>query len=100
MSRKNRAIRDRRIRTVLWGSLILAFVLVELCIHPFNWKTESHRSPGTQITLEAVSDFLIVVDYSLIEAPADTFLEMSFSLAWLNTFQQEIGPVSDRKSVV
>ncbi len=99
MSRKNRAIRDRRIRTVLWGSLILAFVLVELCIHPFNWKTESHRSPGTQITLEAVSDFLIVVDYSLIEAPADTFLEMSFSLAWLNTFQQEIGPVSLMGSV-
>lgn len=50
--------------------------------------------PGAPISLETVSDFLIVVDYDAFNPQPNDFMEMSFSLAWLNTIQQEIGPVS------
>ncbi len=94
MSRRSQLIRDRRIRILLWGSLCVILALVYFCGHPFVWKTESRRASGVQISLETASDYLIVVDYSTFKSPASGFMDMSFSLAWLNTFQQEIGPIA------
>lgn len=94
MSRRNRIKRDRRIRFTLWGMVVLLGVLVFLCRHPYVWHQESAISPGVPITLTSVSDYLIVADETVFDSAPATYPEMSFSYAWLNTFQQEIGPVS------
>ena len=94
MSRRSQLIRDRRIRIFFWGVLCVILAFAFFCVHPFIWKTESHRALGVQISLESTSDYLIVVDYSVFNASPENFMDMSFSLAWLNTFQQEIGPVA------
>ncbi len=94
MSRRAQLIHDRRVRFVLWGCIAVIMVGIYMCLNPIIWKTESHRSPGASISLESVSDYLIVVDSSVIEPSPGSFSEMSFSHAWLNTFEQEIGPVS------
>lgn len=65
-----------------------------MCMHPYVVHVESQRVVGSPVDLDIASDYLIVVDYSSIEPNPATFSDMSFSLAWLNTFQQEIGPVS------
>ena len=87
-------IRDRRARLLLRGTLCLLIGLFLLCMHPYVWKTESRRMAGAPIALDVSSDFLVVVDYAAFDAHPDGFGQMSFSLSWLNTFQQEIGPVS------
>ena len=92
--RRGQAAHDRRIRLIIWIVMICLGILVFFCVHPLTFKNEAHVTPGVPITLESVSDFLIVVDYKTFKSSPGNFGEMSFSLAWLNTFQQEIGPVS------
>ena len=94
MYRKSQSVRDRRIRVVIWCVVIILGLIVFFCIHPYTWKHEIHVTPGVSVTLESMSDYLIVVDYSTFNKTPSSFADMSFSLAWLNTFQQEIGPVS------
>lgn len=94
MSRRTQLIHDRRVRFTLWGIIAILMTGLYLCLNPVVWKTESHRSPGVSISLESVSDYLIVVDSARLNASPDSFSEMSFSHAWINTFEQEIGPVS------
>jgi len=86
--------RDRTIRFVLWSFVAVSLALTYFCFHPFLWKNDIRQSAGATITLDSVSDFLIVVDYSTFVESPKSFAEMSFSLAWLNTLQQEIGPVT------
>lgn len=94
MSRRSQQLKDRRIRVLLWGAICLALALIYFCMHPIKWKTESLRASGAPISLESISDYLIVVDYSAFKSSPNDYMDMSFSLAWLNTFQQEIGPVA------
>lgn len=94
MSTRARMRRDRRIRICLWGTVLLVGIVLYLCAHPIIWHSEDRLAAGTTITLEASADFLIVVDYDLFENTPRRFTDMEFSLAWLNTLQQEIGPVS------
>ena len=94
MSRRNQAQKDRYTRLWLWGLVGLIALFAWFCIHPFVWNNESPMSLGSSITLDAASDFLIVVDSEAFNPQPKVFREMSFSHAWLNTLQQEIGPVS------
>ena len=86
--------RDRITRLFLWGAISLIAVILFFCAHPIIWQSDERLSPGTTITLDASGDFLLVVDYDLFEESPKRFPEMEFSLAWLNTIQQEIGPVT------
>ena len=94
MPRRSQTVRDRHIRLVIWICLICACVFVYVCFHPMTIRNDSRLSPGAPVTLDATSDFLIVVDYDAFVQSPKSFGEMVFSLAWLNTFQQEVGPVS------
>ena len=73
---------------------MLLCAVVYLCFHPIVVHHDAPQTPGAPITLDATSDFLIVVDYDAFAHSPKSFGDMSFSLAWLNTMQQEIGPVS------
>ena len=94
MSRRSEMIRDRRIRFFLWGSICVIIVLAYFCFHPWIWRTDSHQTAGSSVILDTTSDFLLVVDYGAFASSPEQFAETSFSLAWLNTLQQEVGPVS------
>ena len=101
MSTKAQSAHDNFIRAAIWGLIVVACVLAYFCIHPIFWSnsdnffsSDSRLVSGTTITLDAVSDFLIIVDYSHFPSSPDDFLSVDFSLAWLNTIQQEIGPVT------
>lgn len=94
MSVRARLKRDRLTRLWLWGSIVLFGILLYLCTNPVVWQSDERLSAGTTITLDASSDFLIVVDYDLFEDAPRRFSDMAFSLSWLNTLQQEIGPVT------
>ena len=94
MSTRLRMKRDRMTRICLWGVLSLIAILLYLCAHPIIWQSDERFLPGTTITLDASGDFLLVVDYDLFEESPKRFPAMAFSLAWLNTIQQEIGPVT------
>ncbi len=94
MSVRSRLRHDRLLRITFWSIVLVCLVLAWFCFHPIVWQTEDKLMAGTTITLNAVSDFLIVVDYESFEDSPATFDKMNFSLAWLNTLQQEIGPVS------
>lgn len=94
MSRRNRAIRDRRLRLLFWVCLLAILVYTYLCHHPILWKQEAKVSQGVDVSLDSTSDFLLVVDDENIPDAPETFANMAFSHAWLNTLQQEIGPVS------
>ncbi len=94
MSRRSQVVRDRHIRIAIWICLLLVCVFVFLCFHPITIRSDSRITPGAPVTLESTGDFLIVVDYDDFDKSPKSFMDMSFSMAWLNTFQQEIGPVS------
>lgn len=79
---------------MFWGILAIALCLVFFCQHPFLWKQDSKIAYGTSVSLNAESDYLVIVDESHFNPTPKTFPEMTFSLAWLNLFQQEIGPVA------
>lgn len=94
MARRNQAQKDRLTRLWLWGGIGIFVLVMWFCMHPFIWKTDAQNVRGSTISLSAASDFLIVVDTDAFTANPKSFREMSFSHGWLNTLQQEIGPVS------
>lgn len=87
-------MRDRRVRLWIWLSVIGIGIFVYFCQHPIRIKQEAKISQGVAMTLDSTSDYLVVVDEMAPNATPESFMEMSFSYAWINTFQQEIGPVS------
>ncbi len=94
MSRRSMAARDRRVRLRIWLLTVAVGAFVYFCHHPLHIKQEAKISQGVAITLDSASDYLIVVDESMLNPAPENFMSMSFSYAWINTFQQEIGPVS------
>lgn len=94
MSRRSIAMRDRRVRLWIWLSVIGLGIFVYFCHHPIHIKQEAKISQGVAMALDSTSDYLVVVDDKALNAAPESFMEMSFSYAWVNTFQQEIGPVS------
>ena len=73
MIRRGQAARDWRIKLVIWIGVLCLGILVFFCLHPFTIKHETHLTPGVSITLESVSDYLIVVDYHEFEKSPETF---------------------------
>ncbi|MFA5625849.1 MAG: hypothetical protein WC966_12505 [Bradymonadales bacterium] len=94
MASKAQQARDNMIRFSFWGFLVLVGVFAYFCVKPFMWSNDDKELGGATITLDAISDFLLVVDYQAFEQTNNKFEETNFSLAWLNSLQQEIGPVA------
>lgn len=81
-------------RLVFWAFAALLLVGAYFTFNPLVYRSDERMMMGSTITLESISDFLIVVDYEEFSQTPSSFGEMSFSLAWLNSVQQEIGPVT------
>ncbi len=94
MRQRIKTYRDGWSRVALWSVIGLGALLAYLHHNPIELSSEDREMPGTLITLDAVSDFLLVVDYDNMNPAPDAFESIDFSLAWLNTLQQEVGPVA------
>ncbi|PJB43063.1 MAG: hypothetical protein CO108_10645 [Deltaproteobacteria bacterium CG_4_9_14_3_um_filter_63_12] len=93
---RGKAHRDGLARAILWGSIALAGLLFYLDTSPIELDSDESFEGGTSLVLEAVSDVLLVVDYDTYKDEPESFAELDFSLAWLNTLQQELGPIALR----
>ncbi|QED26618.1 hypothetical protein FRD01_05030 [Microvenator marinus] len=91
LRRKNRAHIPWRI--VLWSLVLTVFVLDILNDTPLHASVEFPAETPVELTRDVASDVLLVLDYDAIRASGDSFSQRDFSAAWINTFEQELGPV-------
>jgi hypothetical protein len=82
------------IRATIWMLAIIVAVIVYLDNSPLQLDNDVELAEGVELTREADSDVLIVLDYDAIRGSGDTFSERDWSAAWINLFEQEIGPTS------
>lgn len=81
-------------RALLWALVLIVATALYLDNSPFVLETDVEMAEGMTITREAESDVLIVLDYEAIRNSGPDFEARDFSVAWINLFEQEIGPVS------
>ncbi len=81
-------------RALLWALVLIVATALYLDNSPFVLETDVETADGMTITREADSDVLIVLDYDAIGNSGPSFEKRDFSVAWINLFEQEIGPVS------
>jgi hypothetical protein len=81
-------------RALLWALVLIVATALYLDTSPVVLEAEVETAEGIEITREAESDVLIVLDYEAIRNSGDSFEERDFSVAWINLFEQELGPVS------
>lgn len=81
-------------RLLLWvivGGLLLLFYMGE---NPWLVTTDAQLSKGAEIAREAQADVIIVIDYHTSQKSPRAFEEHDWSAAWINTIEQEFGPVT------
>jgi transposase-like protein len=81
-------------RALLWALVLIVATMLYLDNSPIVLETDVEASDGITITREAESDVLIVLDYDAIRNSPASFEARDFSVAWINLFEQELGPVS------
>ncbi|MDX9724107.1 MAG: hypothetical protein RBU37_25390 [Myxococcota bacterium] len=81
-------------RIVLWSTVLLGVGVAYFDANPILVDAEEELAPGSVLALDAVSDVLLIVDYGSMISNPERFEDVDFSLAWLNTLQQEVGPVA------
>lgn len=81
-------------RAVLWAGVLLVAGLLYLRANPWPVEVEADASEGIEISREAQADVIIVLDYDAIAASPAHFERHDWSASWINTIEQEIGPVS------
>ncbi len=81
-------------RVLLWSLVVIVATALHLDNSPFVLDNDVDTADGITITREANSDVLVVLDYDAIRNSGPGFAERDFSVAWINLFEQEIGPVS------
>ncbi|MFP4600432.1 MAG: hypothetical protein ACLFVJ_19410 [Persicimonas sp.] len=92
-SRRNQAAHTGY-RALLWALVAIVATAYYLNSAPYVLEADVETSDGIEITRQAESDVLIVLDYEAIGNSGPSFAERDFSVAWINLFEQEIGPVS------
>ncbi len=92
-SRRNQAAHTGY-RALLWALVAIVATAYYLNSAPYVLEADVETSDGIEITRQAESDVLIVLDYEAIGNSGPGFAERDFSVAWINLFEQEIGPVS------
>lgn len=81
-------------RSTLWFLVGVAALVLFFDSTPWIIDEEIPEGEPLEIQREASSDVLLVLDYVAIRDSGETFEERDFSAAWINLFEQELGPVS------
>lgn len=81
-------------RMALWFCVVLAIVLNVLNQTPLAVDVDFPAETPVELTRDAPADVVIVIDWGAIKASPNTFSGRDFSAAWINVFEQELGPVT------
>ena len=81
-------------RAALWASVAIVAGLLYLRSNPWTIETDIEVTQGEEITREAESDVIVVLDYAAIAKSPAHFERHDWSAAWINIIEQEVGPVS------
>lgn len=81
-------------RVLLWTLVLAAFGLFYLRANPWQIAIDPQLSDGNEISREAQADIIIVIDYDAMRKQGGDFERHDWSAAWINTIEQEVGPVT------
>lgn len=81
-------------RILLWTLVLATFGLFYLRANPWQIDIDPQLSEGNEISREAQADIIIVIDYDAIKHQGGDFDRHDWSAAWINTIEQEVGPVT------
>jgi len=81
-------------RALLWTFVALVAGGIYLNSFPLVIEADQKVSEGIQLTREGEVDVLILIDYEAISASGPSFGQRDFSAAWINLFEQVLGPVA------
>ncbi len=81
-------------RAVIWFVVATLVVLYYFQEQPWEVQAESGLDAGAELAREASSDVVVVLDYHVIRQSGPRFEQRDFSAAWINLFEQELGPLT------
>ncbi len=90
--RKSRGFLPHRI--TLWVGVCCIIAIGLLDNRPVDVDVDIPSADPVELTRDSESDVVIVLDYQAIKSSPDKFSKKDFSAAWINLFEQEIGPVT------
>lgn len=90
--RKKRAILPYRL--TLWFVALTGLAIAYLDSSPLAVDAEMPAEQPVELERESESDVIIVLDYAKIRSSGESFSERDFSVAWINLFEQELGPIT------
>jgi hypothetical protein len=81
-------------RFAIWGGLVLVVALRYFDVHPILLDESVKTEPTKEVAARTGGEVLIVADTGGIarSAEAGQFSRVDWSLAWVNTVEQELGP--------
>ena len=90
--RKKRAVLPYRL--TLWFVALTLVAVAYLDSSPLAVETELPAEEPVELERVTESDVVVVLDYDKIRQSGDTFSTRDFSVAWINLFEQELGPIT------
>ncbi|AWV90011.1 hypothetical protein [Bradymonas sediminis] len=81
-------------RALLWTFVALVAGGIYLNSFPLVIDANQKIADGVNLTREGEVDILVVIDYEAIRSSGPGFRERDFSAAWINLFEQVVGPVA------
>lgn len=81
-------------RITLWSVVAFAVALGILNQSPLPVDVDFPAEEPVELTREAPADVVVVIDWAAIRSSPNTFSKRDFSAAWINTLEQEVGPVT------
>lgn len=81
-------------RITLWFVVLTCIATGLLIASPLSVKVELPSEGPVELERHSRSEVIVVLDYARIVSSGSTFSERDFSAAWINVFEQELGPFS------
>ncbi len=81
-------------RVALWSVILLVLALRFVQDNPVVTDPRAESTDGVEITRESTADILVVLDYESLRESGKSFPTQDFSAAWIQIFEQELGPVA------
>lgn len=81
-------------RITLWFAVLTYFATLFLMASPLSVENELPTEGPVELERERGSDVVVVLDYARIKESESTFPGRDFSAAWINVFEQELGPAT------
>lgn len=82
------------LRLGIWMCVLIVGALVYLHFNPIVIENEPIPFKPFRISRTLKTDITIIIDYDAIKNSEELFSKKDWSAAWIDTFEQEIGPIT------